>query len=427
MVSEDLSVVSLNELGEYLDEVIKRFYGAGRLLLLPALLNMRSVDCELLGRLCCDGSSLTINYRVGDFVSVIKASLGSLSRNMVPCIMDIRRMPPLSRFVNAGVIRVSGGSLIVNYWDDYEGLLNASGMAKNVLIALQSLVKCRAYTVGMLAKCANLDAGDLYEALLTARLLYPALLELVMPSGYTVNSMLGRLGVGALIRVGELMSMLGTTEYERVVIVPSPLINELAIRVVDGGWGIPKPSLHRFRAGRVSSRANVGDGVVSVRSGVTRYSIPAMLDLVRFRGVVADIGCGFGVKGTYGLRRGASYVILLDIDEYVLRLRRSGWAVDRVVADARMLPLRDSSIDVAIVWNVVNFIRERERALGEVRRVCRGDVVYSIYNAANAHWLYGYEDFLNDILSLGKPLAIRRGGNAQFQAVVRVLHGEHKD
>ncbi len=65
------SVISLNGLGKYLDEVIKRFYGAGRLLLLPALLGIRSIDCDLLDVFCCDSSLLTINYRVGDLAVIV--------------------------------------------------------------------------------------------------------------------------------------------------------------------------------------------------------------------------------------------------------------------------------------------------------------------------------------------------------------------
>lgn len=161
-----------------------------------------------------------------------------------------------------------------------------------------------------------------------------------------------------------------------------------------------------------------------IRSGSSKYSVPSILNLVNFNNaVVADIGCGFGVKGgTYGLRRGASFVILIDIDEDVLRLRRSGWAVDRVVADARRLPLRDYSIDVAIFWNVINFIRDKESSINEVKRVSRREVVFSAYNAINAYWNYDYENFMIDALKLGRPVIIRRVSNTQFQAVVRVAH-----
>ncbi len=92
------------------------------------------------------------------------------------------------------------------------------------------------------------------------------------------------------------------------------------------------------------------------------------------------------------------------------------------MADARRLPLRDYSIDVAIFWNVINFIRDKESSINEVKRVSRREVVFSAYNAINAYWNYDYENFMIDALKLGRPVIIRRVSNTQFQAVVRVAH-----
>ncbi len=92
------------------------------------------------------------------------------------------------------------------------------------------------------------------------------------------------------------------------------------------------------------------------------------------------------------------------------------------MADARRLPLRDSSIDVVILWNVINFIRDKEVAINEVKRVSRREVAFSVYNAINAHWSYDYEAFMIDALRLGRPIIIRRVSNTQFQAIMRVNH-----
>ena len=426
MMREVIDVVNLSELGEYLDDVVRRFYGAARLLLLPAVVNTRIINCDLLHRFCCDDSLLTINYRVGG-IMIINAKLGSLSKGFVPCAIDPRRMPPLRRFINSGIFCITSGSLIVNHWDDYLRLIEVSSITKGVLTALKALSECGVFSVGSLSRCLGIDPNDTYYLLLIARFLYPAILELILPNGVTINSILRELGVGTVVNVEELMRRLLINNVDKVIISPSPLINDIAIT-------LPRARFRRQRRLRIHAPGigvnpvMFGDGFVSIRSTITRYSIPTLLDFVNFRNaVVADVGCGFGVKGTYGIRRGASFVILIDIDERVLRLRRSGWAVDLVVADARKLPLRDSSVDVAILWNVINFIREKDDVINEVKRTCRGEVAFSVYNAANAYWYYTYEDFVRDVLMIGRPRIIKRVGKAQYQAIVRVDYDKHKD
>jgi len=99
-----------------------------------------------------------------------------------------------------------------------------------------------------------------------------------------------------------------------------------------------------------------------VRSHTARYSIPTLLAHADFKdAVVADVGSGFGTKGAASLRWGAKYVVLLDIDVEVLKSRGNGLLIDKVVADAHMLPLRTKSIDVAVFWNVLNFLARPTR------------------------------------------------------------------
>jgi len=160
-----------------------------------------------------------------------------------------------------------------------------------------------------------------------------------------------------------------------------------------------------------------------VRGFVARYSIPRLLHLVDFRdAVVADIGCGYGTKGAFGIRNGARHVVLLDIDEKVLRERGNGLLIDKVVADAHALPIRDKAIDVSIFWNVLPFLKDEEKVLNEVKRITRREVAVSVYNAVSAFRRYSYADFLEIVLRLGKPKAIRKIGRNQFQAVVRYAH-----
>jgi len=428
MLDKTVNVVNLGELGKYLDDVVTKLYGASRLLLLPAILNTRVVNCNLLRKFCCDGSLLALNYKVGG-VTVVRAELGSLSSGFVPCAVDARRMPPLRKFIDTGVLRIVNGSLIVDDWDDYLMLIDSTSTVKGILTVLQALSECRVYSVASLSRCLGLNPEDAFNLLFMVRMLYPAILELIMPNGSTINSILRRMDIGAVVKLSELAAKLPSSGIEEVIISPSELVNELNIALPRRRF----KSRRRWLYGSSPLRTGVGltragDGFVSVRSAITRYAIPSILDLVNFRGaVVADVGCGFGVKGAYGIRHGASFVVLIDIDEGVLRLRRSGLVVDLVVADARMLPLRKSSIDVVVLWNVINFIREKGSIINEVKRVCRNEVVFSVYNATNAYWRYTYEDFLSEVLMIGRPRVIKRVSRVQYQAIVRVSHDKRKD
>ena len=163
--------------------------------------------------------------------------------------------------------------------------------------------------------------------------------------------------------------------------------------------------------------------ILIVRSSTTRHTIPSLLTQVDFRGaVVADIGCGYGTKGLYAIRHGASYAVLIDVDGRVIRRISNGVAMDRVVADARLLPLRDSSIDIAIFWNVVNFIKEKDQAINEVKRVCRGITLFSTYNAMRAYWHYDEWSFAREVMRMGRPITTKKVSNKQFQAIVVVNH-----
>ncbi|MEM0183723.1 MAG: class I SAM-dependent methyltransferase [Thermoproteus sp.] len=156
--------------------------------------------------------------------------------------------------------------------------------------------------------------------------------------------------------------------------------------------------------------------VVKVRSPFTRQKVPAIFDQADFLGaVVADVGAGYGAKGEYAVRRGARYAVLIDVDETALR-ERDGLGLDRVVADAHMLPLRDRSADVVIFWNVLQFLHDEERALAEVARTARRLILFSVYNAASGR-RYTWSEFLERARKLGTPIHWRRG-YAQHQAVV---------
>lgn len=84
--------------------------------------------------------------------------------------------------------------------------------------------------------------------------------------------------------------------------------------------------------------------------------------------IILDVGCGVGVGA--GLFSGvASLYICLDIACGVLKYpSRLPW-VDTVCADGSMLPMRSSSIDIAVLLNVVNADLDGELIVKEAIRV----------------------------------------------------------
>ncbi len=183
----------------------------------------------MLGSFCCGDGLLTVNYRVVGKVSIVRAVLGSITRHEVPCMIDVRRMPPLARFVEGGgVASVKGDSLIINYWGgDYMKILESSEEASTILELINALRRCDAYTVSSLSRCMRIDENELLRALIILRMLYPALIEVVLPNGLTINSRLRELGIGKLLSVDELFSALMINDVGNTVVVPSTLLKVL--------------------------------------------------------------------------------------------------------------------------------------------------------------------------------------------------------
>ena len=352
--------------------------GALRLLLLPLLTSRAEANCGELRKFCCGEGKLAANYWVGDRVAVVEARLGNLRRGQIPCAVDRRRMPPLARYEEYGLMSIAEGRVYV----DVDKMLRYPlfRAAKKVV---DSLGICGARDVASFATCAGLPEAAAVDAIVLLRLLFPNLLE--VHNAVSFNELLARWGVGRAI--------------------PADLLWEEARRFVKRGLVFPG---FLPRAVRV------------VRSHAARYSIPALLAHADFKdAVVADVGSGFGTKGAASLRWGAKYVVLLDIDVEVLKSRGNGLLIDKVVADAHMLPLRSKSIDVAVFWNVLNFLAHPHEAVEEIRRVTRREVVFSTYNAGSGRYI-AFREFISIASRWGVPKVVKRLGNTQFQALVKI-------
>ena len=346
--------------------------GAVRILFLPMFGD--EISCGFLNSFV---QRKTVNYKTDTHVVVVGGGVGKLSEFKVPCALDTRRMPPLKRYIELGLLTKdfkrgpSYGRLEVAY--------------RHIMLIYHALKWCSG-DIFEIARCSDLTTSEAKDTLAILRTLYPSLVEVYRDVPF--EEKLG--GAGRLIRREDYWADLYyAVETGRVM--PGE-------RYWKPAYSWPK----------------------KIRSYATQYSIPPILDSVDFRdGVVADVGCGYGTKGAYGIRRGARHVVLIDIDEWVLRRRGNGLLIDKVVADAHMLPLRNKCIDVSIFWNVFPFLNDEKKALDEIKRITRREVVLSVYNAASAYRHYNYFNFLEVILQLGRPKVIKRYGRHQFQAVVR--------
>ncbi|MDE2257703.1 MAG: malonyl-ACP O-methyltransferase BioC, partial [Xanthomonadaceae bacterium] len=107
---------------------------------------------------------------------------------------------------------------------------------------------------------------------------------------------------------------------------------------------------------------------------------------------VLDVGCGPG-HGSALLRKRfrSAQVIALDLAQPMLQRVRPGWRrpLTRVCADARALPLPDSSIDVLFSNLCIQWIDDLPTLFAEFRRVLRpgGYIAFSTFGPDTLHEL----------------------------------------
>jgi SAM-dependent methyltransferase len=87
-----------------------------------------------------------------------------------------------------------------------------------------------------------------------------------------------------------------------------------------------------------------------------------------------DIGMGTG-RFSEPLQRAGIEVVGIDLSRKMMEKAREKGTANMTVADARMLPFRDSSFDDAISVHVLHLIREWQIALREISRVTRNHLI----------------------------------------------------
>lgn len=126
---------------------------------------------------------------------------------------------------------------------------------------------------------------------------------------------------------------------------------------------------------RAFDRASATYDAAAVLQARVRDELLRRLDLLGFApACIVDLGCGTG-HATRALRDRWRDARVIAVDHAPRMLdaarAREGWfrRFDRVCADAARLPLRDASVD--LVWSslMLQWVRDPDAVLGEVRRV----------------------------------------------------------
>ncbi|MGH8150984.1 MAG: malonyl-ACP O-methyltransferase BioC [Steroidobacteraceae bacterium] len=139
------------------------------------------------------------------------------------------------------------------------------------------------------------------------------------------------------------------------------------------------PAFQLDRAGvrRAFDRASAGyDGAAALQARVREELIDRLRLMKLDPAVVLDLGAGTG-HGTLALKRlyGGAAAIALDIAPGMLREARRNSRLfrrfRRVCGDARLLPLKDSSVDLVFSSLLLQWCDDLDAVFAEVRRVLK--------------------------------------------------------
>jgi SAM-dependent methyltransferase len=131
--------------------------------------------------------------------------------------------------------------------------------------------------------------------------------------------------------------------------------------------------------------------------GMRSIARSLMSDFPRFRRAV-DIGCGSG--GNLELLRSvADEVLALDLSPRALaytrdRIREGAAPTGLAAGDAQRLPLRDRSVDLAWLFNVIEHLPDDRAAARELARVLRPHGIAVVATSASM-WLWSDHDVAN--------------------------------
>jgi ubiquinone/menaquinone biosynthesis C-methylase UbiE len=108
---------------------------------------------------------------------------------------------------------------------------------------------------------------------------------------------------------------------------------------------------------------------ISGREYGVRRRLEALQSLTSLEGkTVLDVGCGFGAYGLAAEKYGAKMSVGVDINREYIEKSALGFFV---LADAHVLPFRDSCFDIVLMIEVLEHLSHEIEALKEARRVLK--------------------------------------------------------
>jgi arsenite methyltransferase len=129
--------------------------------------------------------------------------------------------------------------------------------------------------------------------------------------------------------------------------------------------------------------ADLPGTAVDAFAGVSNVAIFAEIAV---GAVVLDVGCGAGLDSLIAARRTGPTGRVIGLDFSQIMLERAGHAahdaglhhVDFQQADAEQIPLRDATVDIALVNGIFNLNPARQEIFNELARVVKpGGAVYT--------------------------------------------------
>lgn len=148
-----------------------------------------------------------------------------------------------------------------------------------------------------------------------------------------------------------------------------------------------------FAARALSSIANIIRGQGYYKKYEKMYSrnlkkIPSFKLLFKLtKGQVLDIGCGIG----YLSKLFQDYVGI-DINKKAINIAKKNTRREYLIGSAHYLPFRAKIFDTCILYDIIEHIRNVEKALSEIKRISRSTVIISCINFRSYYKLVTYDE-----------------------------------
>lgn len=119
-----------------------------------------------------------------------------------------------------------------------------------------------------------------------------------------------------------------------------------------------------------------------------RIALNRIFDRLPIEGLtVLDLGGRDAVVAREFIQRGARRVCVIDLDQGSLCTGSEIAQVKRIRGDARLVPLADDSVDIALCLDMIEHVKEDDQVVREVGRVLKEDGVLLLTTPMSTFWL----------------------------------------